>query len=79
MKIKELEEIFNNAKENKLGIAVEITIPGQNDTEYIVNKYKSLDNKLDYYKKAYGEDLVHCMNNQVRIVSAKVVNHLEIW
>ena len=70
----ELKKAFALAKESKLDIYVAITIPGQNDCEYIVNKYNSLDNKLEYYCKAYDEDCVHCMNNQVRIVDAGVID-----
>lgn len=66
----ELKKIFAQAKESKLDICVAVTIPGQDDVEYIVNKNKSLDNKLEYYCKAYDEDCVHCMNNQIRIVKA---------
>ena len=46
---KELTIIFMEAKANKSDVCVEVTIPGQEDTEYIVNKNKSIDNKLDYY------------------------------
>ena len=38
--MKELEEIFNEAlKEHAQSVAVELTIPGQKDTEFIVNRY----------------------------------------
>lgn len=48
----ELEDIFNEAlKEHAQSVAVELTIPGQRDTEFIVNRYKSIKNKLNYYKK----------------------------
>lgn len=55
---------------------VEVTIPGQEETEIIINKAESLDNKIAYYKKAYGCDGVHCMNDRIRIVSAGGVNGL---
>ena len=44
----ELKAIFAKAKENKTDIYVAVTIPGQEDVEYIVNKNHSLDNKLEY-------------------------------
>ena len=48
----ELEDIFNEAlKEHAQSVAVELTIPGQRDTEFIVNRYKSIKIKLNYYKK----------------------------
>ena len=69
-----LKQIFTDAKENKLDVYVAVTIPGQEDYEYIVNKNKSLDNKLEYYCKAYDENCVHCMNNQIKIVNAGMID-----
>lgn len=70
----ELKEVFALAKESKLDIYVAVTIPGQKEVEYIVNKHKSLDNKLDYYCKAYDENCVHCMNDQIKIVAAGMID-----
>ena len=70
----ELINVFNDAKKSKTDIYVAVTIPGQNDYEYIVNKYKSLDNKLEYYCKAYDENCVYCMNNQIRILDAGCID-----
>ena len=70
----ELKSIFDLAKKNRSDIYVGVTIPGQNDVEYIVNKNRSLDNKLEYYCKAYDEDCVHCMNNQIKIVEAGCID-----
>ena len=69
-----LKEMFQTAKENKTDIYIAVTIPGQNDVEYIVNKNRSLDNKLEYYCKAYDENCVHCMNNQIKIVNAGMID-----
>ena len=70
----DLKEVFALAKENKTDVYVAVTIPGQDDVEYIVNKHKSLDNKLEYYCKAYDEDCVHCMNNRIKIVNAGCID-----
>ena len=43
---KQLTNIFMEAKRNKCDICVELTIPGQDDTEFIINKNKSIENKL---------------------------------
>lgn len=67
---KELTIIFMEAKANKSDICVEVTIPGQEDTEYIVNKNRSIDNKLDYYFQTYDDNLVHKHNEAIRIVNA---------
>lgn len=69
--MKNLENIFNEAlKSHAQSVAVEVTIPGQRDTEFIVNKYKSIQNKLNYYKRTYDEKLIHKRNPRVRIVAA---------
>jgi hypothetical protein len=69
--INELEDIFNEAlKEHAQSVAVELTIPGQHDTEFIINRYKSIRNKLNYYKRTYGENLVHKKVSSIKILSA---------
>lgn len=70
----DLKKIFTLAKENHTDVYVAVTIPGQDDVEYIVNKYHSLDNKLQYYCKAYDENCVHSMNDQIRIVKAGLID-----
>ena len=70
----ELKNIFKQAKENKTDIYVAVTIPGQEDVEYIVNKNHSLDNKLEYYCKAYDENCVHSMNDRIKIVDAGCID-----
>ena len=67
---KELTIIFMDAKSNKTDVGVEVTIPGQKDTEFIINKNKSIDNKLDYYLATYDDDLRHKNNPDIKIVKA---------
>ena len=74
MNREDLIKIFEEAKNNNSDIYVAVTIPGQDDVEYIVNKNHSLNNKLQYYCKAYDENCVHCMNNQIRIVKAGLID-----
>ena len=45
-----LISIFDTAKLTKMDIAVEVTIPGQETTEVIINRNENLDNKLEFYK-----------------------------
>ena len=71
---KELTIIFMEAKANKSDVCVEVTIPGQEDTEYIVNKNISIDNKLDYYFQTYDDNLVHNHNEAIRIVNAFAID-----
>lgn len=79
MKKENLISIFDTAKLCKNDIAVEVTIPGQETTEVIVNRYENLDNKLEFYKKAYDENCVHCMNKEVKIVDAWCVNFFKMY
>lgn len=79
MKRENLISIFDTAKLTKMDIAVEVTIPGQDTTEVIINRAKNLENKLAFYTKAYDEDCVHCMNKEVRIVDAWCVNFFEMY
>ena len=71
---KELAIIFMEAKANKNDVCVEVTIPGQKDTEYIVNKNRSIDNKLNYYFQTYDDNLVHKHNEAIRIVNAFAID-----
>lgn len=69
--MKELEDIFQQAiKEHAQSVAVELTIPGQKDTEFIINRYRSIKNKLNYYKRTYGENLIHNKVASIKILSA---------
>lgn len=70
MNRKDLEAAFKLAKENKTGICVEIQMPNQKTNELIINDYSALDVKLEYYLKAYDENLVHSMNDRIKIVNA---------
>lgn len=74
MDFKELERIFLEAKKEGKGVAVEVTIPGQNDTEFIINKNESIDNKLNYYNKTYSNELIHKHCNNIKIISAFAVD-----
>lgn len=77
MNINYLETVFKNAKQNGLDVCVEVTIPGQSDTEFIINKNASIDNKLEYYKKTYDEKLVHKHCNEIKIVSVRKLKFME--
>ena len=70
----QLINIFMEAKRNKCDICVELTIPCQNDTEFIVNKNKSIENKLKYYIETYDDELKHRRNNNIRIINAFAID-----
>lgn len=65
-----LKKAFKEAKDNKCAICVEIEMPEQETNELIINDWSALDNKLEYYLKAYNNNLVHSMNDKIRIVDA---------
>lgn len=79
MKRENLISVFDTAKLMKNDIAVEVTVPGQETTEVIVNRYENLDNKLAFYTKAYDENCVHCMNKEVKIVDVWCVNFFKYY
>lgn len=74
MRINDLEEIFEMAKEEVLDVAIELTVPTRDDTEIIIVKNGNLDYKLDYYKKNYTENLVLNRCEDIKIINAKVGN-----
>ena len=59
MKKENLISIFDTAILMKDDIAVEITVPGQETTEVIITRAENLENKLEFYKKAYDENGIH--------------------
>ena len=68
---------FEEAKLNNQSVCVEVAIPGQNDTEYIINKNASIDNKLEYYLNTYNDNLEHKKNNEVKIISVYAIDFVE--
>lgn len=73
MRIEMLEDIFKEAQRQGDDICVEVTIPGQNYTEFIINRNKSLENKLEYYKNTYDKNCVHKNNSSIKIVSVTAI------
>ena len=70
----ELEKVFTEAKNKGIDIGVEVTVPGQEDTELIINRNSSIDNKLSYYMGAYDDDLNLNANQEVKIVGFQMMN-----
>ena len=84
---KQLTNIFMEAKRNKCDICVELTIPGQNDTEFIVNKNKSIlisigcgaqynfGTYLDAEKSEteYGTAVLEMLQAELEAIKAKIV------
>lgn len=69
MRLTDLELCFENAKKNNakyIGILVETR--GTSKPEIIINPSENFDFKLDYYKRAYNEDLVLKSFDGIRII-----------
>lgn len=70
----EMEKLFAEAKNKGMDIGVEVTVPGQEETELIINKNSSIDNKLSYYMRSYDDNLNLNANPEVKIVGFKMMN-----
>ena len=70
----DLKNIAELAKKKNLCLAVEVTIPGQEETEIIINRPSSIDNKLKYYLGVYDENLSHRMNPDIKMVQLSAVD-----
>ena len=75
MTLKDLEKLFLEAKEKGLDVAIEVTVVGQEDTELIINRNASIDNKLAYYKEMYNEDLTHKNDKNVKIIGISIMEY----
>lgn len=70
----EMEKLFAEAKNKGMDIGVEVTVPGQEETELIINKNSSIDNKLSYYMISYDDNLNLNANPEVKIVGFQMMN-----
>lgn len=73
-----LKEKFKYAKENDLGIAIEVTVPTRQDSEIIITKNSNLDYKLDYYLNNYNDNLELETCKDVKILSIKTISGNEL-
>ena len=69
MKFKNLEKCFCEAsKQCKKYVGVKIKMQSFPNPEIIINENDNFDSKLDYYKKAYNEDLTLKTFNGIKII-----------
>lgn len=69
MSMENLEECFKTAIENNSKyIAVKIETRGSEGAEIIINPRCNFESKLEYYKKAYTDDLVLKTYDGIRII-----------
>ncbi|WP_346961370.1 hypothetical protein [Clostridium sp.] len=63
-----LEMCFRLAKARKQNyIGIKVSVPNSKEDEVIINPNANFDNKLEYYKKAYNDNLTLKSFNQIRI------------
>ena len=70
MKLNDVAAKLTAAKEMGRAAFIEVTIPGQQATEFIVNANTSIENKLEYYRKTYDHNGVHKGCRDIKIVNA---------
>ena len=78
LRIQNLEDCFNSAK--RLGynyVAVKVDMQGFEKPEIIINSKENFDEKLDYYKKAYDNDLILRSYGGIRIIGFTYGNTFE--
>ena len=64
-----LEVCFKGAKDNDANfVAVKIQTEGHPGAEVIINPKENFDVKLEYYKKAYNDDLILKAFNGIKII-----------
>lgn len=64
-----LRKVFKMARERKAPyIFVEVSIPGCDVGEMIINKRENFDFKENFYVNTYNDRLEHKHNNKVKIV-----------
>ena len=75
---KSLKQVFENAKKDKLDVAVILTVPSRKDREIIIVKNGNLEYKLKYYLDNYDDELKlkRCSDIQIlRAIEIDFVNY----
>ncbi len=73
MNKEKLMKVFEECRNKRMGIRIELEMPNQEDLEIIINTYKSLNAKQSYYNKTYDNNLVHKKNDKIKIIDARPI------
>lgn len=73
-----LEDYFQKAFEDGKNVYVEITLPQFTESEFIINKNKSILEKLNYYKENFTDELINKTNSEVEIIAFGTINPANI-
>lgn len=68
-----LMKVFDECERKRMGIRIELEMPNQEEPEIIINTYKSLNAKRNYYNKTYDENLIHKNNNNIKIIECRPI------
>jgi hypothetical protein len=78
LKMRDLINCFNTANEQQFNwVAILVKNINSEGEELIINPYVNFDDKLEYYQKAYTDDLVLKTYDGIRIVGFTFGNTLE--
>ena len=78
MTLENLEGCFISAKKRKcMYVGVKIEMQGFEKPEIIINQVENFDTKLEYYKKAYNNDLTLKTFNGIKIIGFTYANNFE--
>lgn len=78
MNMENLQNCFNEAiKQEKRFIGVKIEMQGFEKPEIIINRFENFKTKLDYYKKAYNEDLTLKTFAGIKIIGFTYGDHFD--
>lgn len=70
--IQDLETVFAQAIQYKANyIGVRIQMQGYDEPEVIINPRENFETKLEYYKKAYNDDLTLKTFNGIKIIGCE--------
>ena len=76
--MKDLENCFETAmKLSYTYVGVKIDIVGFEKPEIVINSKENFEDKLDYFKKAYDENLMLVNNPNIRIIGFAAADTFE--
>ena len=67
--IDDLKKAFEKCKQQSRGIEILIEMPDLPSCEIICNPYENLDKKLEYYLKAYNDNLTLKTFDKIKIIA----------
>lgn len=66
--MEELKKVVDRAIENEKSLGLYVVVPGLEDPECIMNTARNLPGKMEYYSRAYDDELNHKNADGVKII-----------